>query len=195
MKKIANVVLMSAVLAVWACGGKTFGNEDGDGGGGDDGGANDGGSGGDGGACAPLPGCSSATSCPSSDGCNECTCFNGEWACGDLGCVVDASTTCPASPPDVGSFCEGEGVVCTFGTQCGPEFTCRNNAWGMTIRTCPPPVCPPSPPSGDCSGQIGLTCSWGSGCNEEMCQCMSNGNQAVWECSGTACVDAGHTGD
>ena len=193
-----SIAVASLAMLVWACGGKTFGDSDGGGSGDDigpDSGASEGG-GGDSGMCKPLPGCTSPTSCRAPDGCNECSCVGGEWACTDLGCF-DASVMCPVSPPDVGAPCQGNGLTCAFGTQCGPEFVCRNNSWGMVIRTCPPPppTCPSSPPSGSCNGSVGLSCSWGMGCNMETCDCVATPGGPSWICSGTACVDAGHTGD
>lgn len=187
-----SIAVASVAMLLGACGGRTF-----DGVHNDDGGSDDGGGSGDGGTCKPLPGCSSTTRCPAPDGCNQCSCSGGTWACSDLGCF-DASTTCPPSPPTLGSYCQDNSLQCTFGTQCGPEFICRNNVWGMVIRTCPPPpppACPPSPPNGSCNGEVGLSCSWGSGCNREMCDCVAAPGGPIWECSGTACVDAGHTGD
>ncbi len=187
-----SIAVAAVAVVVGACGGRTYDGIHG----GDDGGASDGGGGDGGGACKPLPGCTSTTTCPSPDGCNDCSCFEGAWECAEIACI-DASTTCPSTPPTVGTFCGKNQLTCTFGTQCGPEFVCVNYVWSMVIRTCPPPPpgCPPNPPSGKCNGSVGLSCSWGSGCNMEMCDCVATPDGPTWECGGTACVDAGHTGD
>jgi hypothetical protein len=171
------IAVASVALFVWACGGKTVGVGNGN--------ADSGATGDD-----VNPGDDN-----NGDDVGIDSGFVNEGGCNGFGCL-DASTTCPATPPNEGTFCPTDGVECTFGTSCGPEFICRNNTWGIVIRTCPPPpTCPLSPPSGSCNGEVGISCSWGSGCNMETCDCVATPGGAIWECSGTACVDAGHTGD
>jgi hypothetical protein len=185
-----------AALVVVGCGGKAF-VEDVDGGG--DGGHDvgiDGGHDGDASVCAHPPnGCTrtSATTCQLD--CNTCDCTNNGWACTLMGCNADAAVSCPSSVPTSGSFCPSNGESCgPWGPGCGPTCSCENHQWKCLYPPCPPPVCPPSPPSGSCNGEVGLDCMYGSGCNTEQCQCVAQGGGASWLCSGTACVDAGHTG-
>lgn len=181
-----------AVLVV-GCGGKAFVDDGGDGGSTTDGGTSDGANGNDAGACgAPPPSCVPLTATTCQLDCNTCSCVGNSWGCTALGCV---EPVCPSAPPKDGTYCQMNSQSCTFGPGCGPQCTCENHAWKCLYPPCPPPVCPPSPPSGSCGGEVGLQCSWGSGCNTTKCDCVQTGNGATWECSGTACVDAGHTGD
>lgn len=143
----------------------------------------------------PPSGCAqiSATTCQLD--CNTCQCMNGGWGCTLMGCA-DASPTCPASQPQSGSYCPVNGVDCgPWSPGCAPSCSCESHQWKCLYPPCPPPACPPSPPSGSCNGQLGLDCAYGSGCNTEQCQCVAQGSGASWLCSGTACTDAGHTGD
>jgi hypothetical protein len=185
--------LVAGFFFASACGGKTTGGSGGDGGSSSSSGSSSGG--GDGGnTCKPLPGCTSTTSCPATDGCNTCDCVDGDWECGDLGCVADASvdvqTTCPASNDGLdGTACPVDGQDCPPpGGGCGLSCDCENGTWRCVAPPCPPPtdVCPAAPPTPGTSCTLdNLQCSWPSaeGCSGQTCDCQ-NGE---WSCSGETC--------
>jgi hypothetical protein len=165
-------------------------------------GAGSSGGGSSGGAyCAPLPGCDSSTQCPAPGGCGVCSCSGGEWFCEGGGCGDDEADAfpppedagaCPPGPPEQGTACL-EGLVCGYPPEgCGEQCDCADGAWECYAEPCPPPPpCPSYDPAGTYCQAPGTSCFYGSGnaCSTEDCYCDPDSD--YWECSYSACVDAG----
>jgi hypothetical protein len=104
----------------------------------------------------------------------------------------DGSTgPCPTSAPTPQSTCPTIGVTCVYGSNpnpaCDQEFECVATGWkliGNTGQTCPAPdsgeACPPTEPTGDCSG--GELCAYPGA----TCICSHGAPPMVnasWHCS------------
>jgi hypothetical protein len=181
----ASSLLFFVVLGA-ACGGKALraGSL------GDDSDAGTDSGGGESGTCQPLPGCSSTTFCPAPNGCNNtCTCVDGSWACGDLGCGDDVADSgiCPGTAPE--GECSTNGLTCSYGDNgggCGITCSCENNQWLCEAPPCTSPVCPANaPPAGSTCDSEGEQCSWGDfeQCGTETCECEGG----TWSCDGISC--------
>lgn len=171
---------------------------------------------------AVLAGCGGATFTDLGTGDGGPGGDGGDGGKGDGGIAI---TTCPSSPPVIGSACAGSSLACEYGTspivQCNELYTCRSGQWSADARGNDPPFCTPStsgcpatraavPVSMACAPS-GLECDYPTG----RCACTTSNFGPVhldagteWICDspqgdcpaprplvGSACTSAGKTCD